>query len=91
MRPSFVPTRSVYVWLACSVCVCVCVYMFCFTYEYDFISRIIAAGRKDLISHFRHTLRFVDDLISVKNPVFEEYLYTSQTDASGIAGIYPPF
>ena len=65
--------------------------MFCFTYEYDFISRIIAAGRKDLISHFRHTLRFVDDLISVKNPVFEEYLYTSQTDASGIAGIYPPF
>ena len=27
--------------------------MFCFTYEYDFISRIIAAGRKDLISHFR--------------------------------------
>ena len=65
--------------------------MFCFTYEYDFISRLIAAQRVDILSHFIYTLRFVDDLLSCNNPVFEKYLYTNISDEDGIHGIYPPF
>ena len=65
--------------------------LFCFTYEYDFVSRLIAANRMDILSQFLYTLRFVDDLLSCNNDIFEKYLYTSQTDESGIQGIYPPF
>ena len=65
--------------------------MFCFTYEFDFISRLIAAQRVDILSHFLYTLRFVDDLLSCNNTVFEKYLYTNISDDDGIHGIYPPF
>ena len=65
--------------------------LFCFSYEYDFVSRLIAANRVDILSHFVYTLRFVDDLLTCNNDIFDKYRYTSQTDESGIKGIYPPF
>ena len=65
--------------------------LFCFTYEYDFSSRLIENNRMDVLSHFRFTLRFVDDLLSCDNPIFDRYMYLSQTDSSGMRGIYPSF
>ena len=32
----------------------------------------------------------MDDLLSCSNPIFEKYLYNSQTDENDIKGIYPP-
>ena len=65
--------------------------LFCFTYEFDFISRLIEKNRLDVVSQFRFTIRFVDDLLSCDNPIFDRYLYYSQTDSSGMRGIYPSF
>ena len=65
--------------------------LFCFTYEFDFISRLIEQNRLDVVSQFRFTIRFVDDLLSCDNPIFDRYLYYSQTDSSGMRGIYPSF
>jgi len=55
------------------------------------ISRLVAAGKFDLLRRFRFTQRFVDDLLSCDNPVFSRYLYVTSVDADGIAGIYPGF
>ena len=65
--------------------------LFCFTYEYEFVDQLIEAQRVETLTHFTHTLRFVDDLLTANNPVFEKYLYTSQVDDAGIRGIYPDF
>ena len=65
--------------------------LFCFTYEYDFISRVIAKNRLDIISRFRLTLRFVDDLLTCDNNLFGDYTYLSQTDNTGLRGIYPSY
>ena len=65
--------------------------LFCYSYEYDFISRLVAAGKFDLLRRFRFTRRFVDDLLSCDNPDFCRYLYVTSVDADGIAGIYPSF
>ena len=44
--------------------------LFCFTYEFDFISRLIEQNRLDVVSQFRFTIRFVDDLLTYGNPIF---------------------
>ena len=43
------------------------------------------------MSHFKFTLRFVVDLLSCDNPIYNRYMYLSQTDSSGMRGIYPSF
>ena len=57
----------------------------------DFISRLIDHNRVDILTHLKFTLRFVDDLLSCDNPIFNRYMYLSQTDSSGMRGIYPSF
>ena len=65
--------------------------LFCFTYEYEFVTRCVNAGRVDLLSKFRYTMRYIDDLLSADNSLFEKYIYLSQVDSQGIKGIYPDF
>ena len=64
---------------------------FCFTYEYAFIERLVTGGHTVLLSQFRYTLRYIDDLLSGANPEFSNYLSESYVDANGIRGIYPSF
>ena len=64
--------------------------LFCFTYEYEFVARCVEKKKFDILEKFRHTLRFVDDLLSANNSLFKSYLYTSQV-SDGIKGMYPPF
>jgi hypothetical protein len=42
----------------------------------------------DILSVFRHTCRYIDDLLSLNNPHFSKLLYTSQHH-EGLHGIYP--
>ena len=65
--------------------------LFCFTYEYEFVTRCVDAGRVDLLSKFRFTMRHINDLFSADNSLFEKYIYVSQVDSQGIKGIYPDF
>ena len=67
---------------------------FCFSYEFEFIEQLVGANTPaalDLLRKFRFTKRFVDDLFSGDNPVFDKYFYQSMTDSDGFKGIYPDF
>jgi hypothetical protein len=74
---------------------------FLYCYERRFMQRLVncarsveptlAARGRLLLNHFKFTRRFVDDLLSINNPFFQNYLYDTQaTSADGIRGIYPP-
>ena len=64
--------------------------LFCYTYEFDFVQQLIDANEIELLRHFRFTARFIDDLLSCNNPVFERYIYRTN-EIDGIRGIYPDF
>ena len=40
----------------------------------EFIQSLLSAGRKRLASLFNFTYRYIDDVLSINNPVFENYL-----------------
>ena len=65
--------------------------LFCFAYEFEFLVQLVDANRVDLVSKFSGTARYIDDLFSVDNELFSQYLYVSQTDVHGLHGIYPDF
>ena len=65
--------------------------LFCFTYEYQFIAQLVRLEQLVLLRMFIYSLRVIDDLISVANPVFGDYLSLEYTDAHGVVGIYPVF
>ena len=65
---------------------------FLFGYEYDFVRRAVSAGKREVLEAFRWTLRFIDDLVSVDNPLFRPFCYFDITEViDGLAGIYPKF
>ena len=48
--------------------------IFLYSYEAEFIQSLLSAGKKRLASQFNFTYRYIDDVLSIKNPDFENYL-----------------
>ena len=47
---------------------------FLYSYEAEFIQSLLSAGKKRLASQFNFTYRYIDDVLSINNPNFENYL-----------------
>ena len=54
--------------------------IFLYSYEAEFIQSLLSAGRKRLASQFNFTYRYIDGVVSINNPDFENYL----------GQVYPP-
>ena len=48
--------------------------IFLYSYEADFIQSLLSKGKKQLASPLNLTYRFIDDVLSINNPKFENYL-----------------
>ena len=48
--------------------------IFLYSYEVEFIQSLLSTGRKQLASRFNFTYRYIDDVLSINNPEFENYL-----------------
>ena len=48
--------------------------IFLYSYEADFIQSLLSTGKKHLASGFNLTYRYIDDVLSINNPEFENYL-----------------
>ena len=48
--------------------------IFLYSYEADFIQSLLSTGRKHLASRFNLTYRYIEDVLSINNPEFENYL-----------------
>ena len=47
---------------------------FLYSYEADFMQSLLSTGGKRLASQFNFTYRYIDDVLSINNPDFENYL-----------------
>ena len=48
--------------------------IFLYSYEAEFIQSMLSTGKKQLASQFNFTYRYIDDVLSINNPEFENYL-----------------
>ena len=48
--------------------------IFLYSYEAEFIQSMLSTGKKKLASQFNFTYRYIDDVLSINNPDFENYL-----------------
>ena len=48
--------------------------IFLHSYEAKFTQSLLSTGRKKLASQFNFTYRYIDDVLSINNPDFENYL-----------------
>ena len=48
--------------------------IFLYSFEAEFIQSLLSTGRKQLASWFNFTYRYIDDVLSINNPEFENYL-----------------
>ena len=48
--------------------------IFLYSCEADFLQSLLSTGRKRLASYFNFTYRYIDDVLSINNPDFENYL-----------------
>ena len=48
--------------------------IFLYSYEEEFIQSLLSTGRKQLACRFNFTYRYIDDVLSINNPEFENYL-----------------
>ena len=48
--------------------------IFLYSYEAEFIQSLLSTGRKRLTSQFNFTYRYIDDVLSINNIDFENYL-----------------
>ena len=48
--------------------------IFLYSYEAEFIQSLFSTGRKQLVSRFNFTYRYIDDVLSINNSEFENYL-----------------
>ena len=48
--------------------------IFLYSYEADSIQSVLSTGKKQLASRFNLTYRYIDDVLSINNPEFENYL-----------------
>ena len=47
--------------------------IFLYSYEAEFMQSLLSAGKKRLASQFNFTYRYIDDVLSINNPDFENY------------------
>ena len=48
---------------------------FCiYSYKAEFIQSLLSTGKKELASRFNLTYRYIDDVLQINNPEFENYL-----------------
>ena len=60
--------------------------IFLYSYKADFIPSLLSTGRKQLASRFNLTYRYIDDLLSINNPEFENYpgqIYPAELEIKG--------
>ena len=48
--------------------------IFLYSYETEFIQSLLSTGKKQLASRFNFTYRYIDDVLSINNPEFENYM-----------------
>ena len=48
--------------------------LFLFSYEADFIQRLFSSNEKTVAKSFNFTYRYIDDVLSLNNPKFSDYL-----------------
>ena len=48
--------------------------LFLYSYEAEFVQSLLQAGKKHLAQQFNFTYRYIDDVLSLKNTTFAEYL-----------------
>ena len=48
--------------------------IFLFSYEAEFIQTVLSTGRKQLASRFNFTYRYIDNVLSINNLEFDNYL-----------------
>ena len=48
--------------------------IFLYSYEVDFVQSLLSTGKKQLASRFILTYRYIDDVLFINNPEFENYL-----------------
>ena len=48
--------------------------IFLYSYEADLIQSLLSTGKKKLASQFNFTYRYIDDVSSINNPDFENYM-----------------
>ena len=48
--------------------------IFLYSYEAEFIQSLLSTGNKKFTSQFIFTYRYIDDVLSINNPDFENYL-----------------
>ena len=48
--------------------------IYLYSYEAEFIQSLLSTGRKQLASRFNFIYRYIDDVLSINNPEFENYL-----------------
>ena len=48
--------------------------IFLYSYEAEFIQSLLSTGKKKLASQFNFTYRYIDDVLSINNPDFVNYL-----------------
>ena len=48
--------------------------IFLYSHEAEFIQSLLSAGKKRLASQFNFTYRYIDDVLAINNPDFENYL-----------------
>ena len=57
--------------------------LFLYSYEADFIQNLLKSGKKTIAKNFNFTYRYIDDVLSLNNPKFSDYLgviYPSELD-----------
>ena len=55
-------------------CTSLLVDIFLYSYEADFLQSLLSTGKKQLASQFNLTYRNIDNVLSMNNPEFENYL-----------------
>ena len=58
-------------------------YIFLYSYEAEFIQSLLSTRKKKIASQFNFTYRYIDDVLSINNPDFENYLgqmYSSELE-----------
>ena len=53
---------------------CLIADLFLYSYEAEFIQSLLSTGRKRLAPQFNFTYRYIDDVLTINNPDFENYL-----------------
>ena len=48
--------------------------IFLYSYKAELIQSLLSTGKKQLASRFNFTYRYIDDVLSINNPEFENYL-----------------